>query len=82
MSKDNILLHTNISIFMIKKLDNFFLKTNYSSKKWHFFLKKRNEFFRLKNENPSADFSALELAAFYNAIQNFYNLKEKATKKK
>ena len=37
--------------------------------------------FKLKNENPSADFSVLELTAFYNAIQIFYNLREKARKK-
>lgn len=80
MSNDNILLHTNISIFMIKKLDNFFSKQTIQIKN-DIFSEKRNEFFKLKNENPSADFAALELAAFYNAIQIFYNLKEKATMK-
>jgi L-fucose mutarotase/ribose pyranase (RbsD/FucU family) len=80
MSKDNILLHTNISIFMIKKLDNFFSRQTIQVKN-DIFSEKRNEFFRLKNENPSADFSVLELSAFYNAIQIFYNLHEKAKKK-
>lgn len=80
MSKDNILLHTNISIFMIKKLDNFFSRQTIQVKN-DIFSEKRNEFFKLKNEKTSADFAALELAAYYNAIQNFYNLKEKATKK-
>ena len=80
MSNDNILLHTNISIFMIKKLDNFFSKQTIQIKN-DIFSEKRNEFFKLKNENPSANFSALELAAFYNAIQIFYNLREKAIKK-
>uniref|UniRef100_UPI0040487F1E hypothetical protein n=1 Tax=Aliarcobacter sp. TaxID=2321116 RepID=UPI0040487F1E len=61
MSKDNILLHTNISIFMIKKLDNFFSRQTIQVKN-DIFSEKRNEFFKLKNENPSADFSALELA--------------------
>lgn len=80
MSNDNILLHTNISIFMIKKLDNFFSKQTIQIKN-DIFSEKRNEFFKLKNENPSANFSALELAAFYNAIQIFYNLRQKAIKK-
>lgn len=80
MSKDNILLYTNISIFMIKKLDNFFSKQTIQVKN-DIFSEKRNEFFKLKNENPSADFTALELAAFYNAIQLFYNLRQKAMKK-
>lgn len=80
MSNDNILLHTNISIFMIKKLDNFFSKQTIQIKN-DIFSEKRNEFFKLKNENPSADFSALELAAFYISISSFYNLREKALKK-
>lgn len=80
MSNDNILCHTNISILMIKKLDNFFSKQTIQVKN-EIFSEKRNEFFNLKNENPSADFSALELAAFYISISNFYNLHEKAKKK-
>ena len=80
MSNDNILLHTNISVLMLKKLDNFFSRQTIHVKT-DIFSEKRNEFFKLKNENPSADFSALELAAYYNAIQSFYNLKVKATKK-
>ena len=80
MSNDGILLHANISILVLKKLDNFFSKQTIQVKN-DIFSEKRNEFFKLKNENPSADFAALELAAYYNAIQNFYNLKEKATKK-
>ena len=71
---------TNFSSIVIKKLDNFFSKQTIQVKN-DIFSEKRNEFFRLKNENPSADFSALELAAFYNAIQIFYNLHEKAKKK-
>ena len=65
---------------MIKKLDNFFSKQTIQIKN-DIFSEKRNEFFKLKNENPSANFSALELAAFYNAIQIFYNLRQKAIKK-
>ena len=80
MSKYNILRYTNISILVLKKLDNFFKNQNLELK-IDIFSEKRNEFFKLKNENPSADFSVLELAAFYNAIQIFYNLKEKAIKK-
>ena len=80
MSNDNILRYTNISILMLRKLDNFFKNQNLEVK-IDIFSEKRNEFFKLKNENPSADFSALELAAFYNAIQIFYNLRQKAIKK-
>lgn len=80
MSNDNILLYTNISVLTLKKLDYFFRNQNLEVK-IDIFSEKRNEFFRLKNENPSADFSVLELTAFYNAIQIFYNLKEKVTMK-
>lgn len=80
MSNDNILLYTNISVLTLKKLDYFFRNQNLEVK-IDIFTEKRNEFFRLKNENPSANFSALELAAFYNAIQIFYNLRQKAIKK-
>jgi hypothetical protein len=80
MKNDNILIYTNIPLIHLKKLDNFFKHQNLEIKN-DIFIEKRNEFFKLKNENPSADFTALELAAFYNAIQIFYNLKEKATKK-
>ncbi|AXX93989.1 hypothetical protein [Arcobacter ellisii] len=80
MSNNNILLHTNISILILKKLDNFFRNQNLEVK-IDIFYEKRNEFFKLKNENPSADFAVLELAAFYNAIQIFYNLRQKAIKK-
>lgn len=80
MSNDNILLYTNISVLTLKKLDYFFKNQNLEVKN-DIFSEKRNEFFKLKNENTSADFAALELAAFYNAIQIFYNLKEKATMK-
>lgn len=80
MSNNNILFHTNISVLMLKKLDYFFRNQNLEVK-LDIFSEKRNEFFRLKNENPSTDFSVLELAAFYNAIQIFYNLRERATKK-
>ena len=80
MSNDNILLYTNISVLTLKKLDYFFRNQNLEVK-IDIFSEKRNEFFKLKNEHPSADFSALELAAFYNAIQIFYNLREKAIKK-
>ncbi len=80
MSNNHILRHTNISILMLRKLDNFFKNQNLEVKN-DIFSEKRNEFFKLKNENPSANFSALELAAFYISIQNFYELKEKALKK-
>ncbi|CAM4037173.1 hypothetical protein [Arcobacter cloacae] len=80
MSNDKILLYTNISVLTLKKLDYFFRNQNLEVK-IDIFTEKRNEFFRLKNENPSANFSALELAAFYNAIQIFYNLRQKAMKK-
>ena len=80
MSNDNILRYANISVLILKKLDNFFRNQNLEVK-IDIFSEKRNEFFKLKNEHPSADFSALELAAFYNAIQIFYNLRERATKK-
>ena len=65
---------------MLRKLDNFFKNQNLKVK-IDIFSEKRNEFFKLKNEHPSADFSALELAAFYISISNFYNLREKALKK-
>lgn len=80
MSNDNILLYTNISVLTLKKLDYFFRNQNLEVK-IDIFTEKRNEFFKLKNEHPSADFSALELAAFYISISNFYNLREKALKK-
>ena len=71
---------TNFSSIVIKKLDNFFSKQTIQVKN-DIFSEKRNEFFKLKNENPSANFSALEVAAYYNAIQIFHNLREKAIKK-
>lgn len=80
MSNDNILLYTNISVLTLKKLDYFFRNQNLEVK-IDIFSEKRNEFFKLKNEHPSADFSALELAAFYISISSFYNLQEKAIKK-
>lgn len=80
MSNDYILRYANISVLILKKLDNFFRNQNLEVK-IDIFSEKRNEFFKLKNENTSADFAALELAAFYNAIQIFYNLSERATKK-
>jgi|GEM_PF-3430993 hypothetical protein len=80
MSNDYILRYANISVLILKKLDNFFRNQN-QEVKIDIFSEKRNEFFKLKNEHPSADFSALELAAFYISISNFYNLREKALKK-
>ena len=80
MSNDNVLLHTNISVFILRKLDNFFSKQTIQIKN-DIFSEKRNEFFKLKNEHPSGDFVALELAAFYISINIFYDLKEKAIKK-
>lgn len=80
MNPEHLLPFTRISISILKKLDFFFKNQNIEIKN-DIFIEKRNEFFKLKNENPSANFSALELAAFYNAIQKFYNLKEKATMK-
>ena len=63
MSNDYILRYANISVLILKKLDNFFRNQN-QEVKIDIFSEKRNEFFKLKNENPSADFSVLELAAF------------------
>lgn len=80
MSIDDTQQLTNFSSIVIKKLDNFFSRQTIQVKN-DIFSEKRNEFFKLKNENPSADFSVLELAAFYNAIQIFYNLRQKAMKK-
>lgn len=80
MSNDNILLHTNISILILRKLDNFFSKQTIQIKN-DIFSEKRNAFFKLRNEHPSGDFSALELAAFYISINIFYDLKEKAIRK-
>lgn len=80
MNYKNMFPFSDISILSIKKLDNFFKNQNIEVKS-DIFSEKRNEFFKLKNENPNADFTALDLAAFYNAIQNFYELKEKSIKK-
>lgn len=80
MSIDDTQQLTNFSSIVIKKLDNFFSRQTIQVKN-DIFSEKRNEFFKLKNENPSADFAVLELAAFYNAIQIFYNLRQKAMKK-
>lgn len=77
---NNILVYTNIQISHLKDLDNFWKNLNLEIKS-EIFSEKRNEFFKLKNQNPSAEISALEMASFYNAISNFYNLKEKGMKK-
>jgi hypothetical protein len=72
--------YSNITIHQIKDLDNFWKNQNLTVKN-DIFSEKRNEFFKLKNQNPSAEISALEMASFYNAISNFHNLKEKGMKK-
>lgn len=77
---NNILAYTNIQISHLKNLDNFWKNQNLTVK-YDIFNEKRNEFFKLKNLNPSAELSALEMASFYSAINNFYNLKEKGMKK-
>lgn len=77
---NNILVYTNIQISHLKNLDNFW-KNLHLEVKSKIFLEKRNEFFKLKNQNPSAELSALEMASFYNVLSNFYDLKEKGMKK-
>lgn len=72
--------YSNITIHQIKDLDNFWKNQNLDVKS-EIFSEKRNEFFKLKNLNPSADNTALEIASFYSAINNFYNLKAKGMKK-
>lgn len=76
----DILKNENITINSLVKFDKFFSKQNLEVKK-DIFQQKKNEFFKLKNENSSADHSALELVSFYVAINNFYNLKEKINKR-
>ena len=80
MTIENILKDINISIPMIKILDNFFKKENLEIK-IDIFSEKRNKFFKLKNENPNVEFAVLDLIAFYSAIKSFYDLKTQATKK-
>lgn len=75
-----ILQYSNITIHEIRKLDNFWKNQNLEIKS-EIFSEKRNEFFKLKSLNQSAEISALEIASFYFAISNFYNLKEKGMKK-
>lgn len=77
---NNILEYSNITFHQIKKLDNFWKNQNLEIKN-EIFAEKRNEFFKLKNQNPSADNTALEMASFYLAINIFCNLKEKGMKK-
>jgi hypothetical protein len=77
---NNILVYTNIQISHLKNLDNFWKNLNLEIKS-KIFSERRNEFFKLKNQNPSAELSALEIASFYLSISNFYNLKEKGMKK-
>lgn len=77
---NNILVYTNIQISHLKNLDNFWKNLNLEIKN-KIFTEKRNEFFKLKNQNPSADNTALEIASFYFAINDFYKLKEKGMKK-
>lgn len=72
--------YSNITIHQIKDLDNFWKNQNLEIKN-EIFSEKRNEFFKLKNLTPSADNTALEIASFYNAINNFYNLKKKGIEK-
>lgn len=72
--------YSNITIHQIKDLDNFWKNQNLTVKT-DIFSEKRNEFFKLKNKNPSADRSALEIASFYSAINNFRNLGKKSVEK-
>ena len=72
--------YSNITIHKIKDLDNFWKNLNLEIKS-EIFSEKRNEFFKLKNQNPSAEISALEIASFYNAVNNFYNLRKKGIEK-
>lgn len=76
----SILEYSNITIHQIKNLDNFWKNQNLEIKN-EIFSEKRNEFFKLKNLTPSADNTALEIASFYNAISNFYNLRKKGIEK-
>lgn len=80
MLTNNILKFTNIHVSMLEVLDNFFKKQNLEIK-IEIFEEKRNKFFKLKNENQDADFSIIELSAYYSAIQSIYDLKTKITKK-
>lgn len=77
---NNILAYTNIQISHLKNLDNFWKNQNLVIKS-EIFSDKRNKFFKLKNQNQSAEISALEIASFYLAISNFHNLKEEGMKK-
>lgn len=77
---NNILAYTNIQISHLKNLDNFWKNQNLEIKS-EIFSEKRNEFFKLKSLNQSAEISALEIASFYLAINNFHNLKEKGMQK-
>ena len=77
---NNILDYTNIQISHLKDLDNFWKNQNLEMKS-EIFSEKRNEFFKLKNLNPGAEISALEIASFYLAINNFYNLRKKGMEK-
>lgn len=77
---NNLLECTNITIYRIKELDNFFKNQNIEIKN-EIFLEKRNQFFKLKNLNPSAELSALEMASYYLAISYFHSLKEKGIEK-
>lgn len=65
---------------MISKLDNFF-KNQTDEVKLDIFSEKRNQYFKIKNLNPSTELSVLEVKSFYLAINYFYNLKQKATSK-
>lgn len=80
MITENNLIHANISSVLLKKLDNYFSKQNIEVKK-NIFIEKRNQYFKLKNLNPSIEISVLELESFYSAINYFYNLHQKATSK-
>ena len=77
---ENIIKYTSLTVSNIKKLDSFFKNQNLEIK-IDIFLEKRNEFFKIKNLNQSAEFSALDIASFYLAINNFYKLKEKSMTK-
>lgn len=80
MISENILKYTNIPHSRLKILDNFYRKQNLEIK-IEIFMEKRNKFFKLKNENPNDDLSTLDMAGFYIAIESFYELKVKVTKK-
>lgn len=70
----------NIPEPSIKKYDNFFKNQNFEVKQI-IFEDKRNFYFKLKNENSHMKDSELELQAYYQAIEQLYNLKDEMKSK-